>query len=296
MVNHRSLEDCLASLRRLAAAGLPPRRTIIVDSGSADASLERLAAEAPACRLLGLPENRGFAVAANRGLALAWEEGASAVLLLNPDTRFEPRGFLDALLAGLDASADGRSLAEACHAPEIFRLDRPERAWFSGAWSRGSRQVRRPAGDARTAVDVVWATCLLLGRDTWRRVGPFDEAYFLFYEDLDWCRRARSLGLRPRIQPGARIWHAVGGSMGGEASPLRQLHMARSGLRYHAASGPTALFAQGLRLSARALLWLGRRRPAAALALLRGMAQAWPEAWAIARARRDGGRDLAARW
>ena len=69
MVNHRSLEDCLASLRRLAAAGLPPRRTIVVDSGSADGSLESLAAHSPACRLLGLPENHGFAAAANRGLA-----------------------------------------------------------------------------------------------------------------------------------------------------------------------------------------------------------------------------------
>lgn len=296
MVNHRSLEDCLASLRRLAAAGLPLRRTIIVDSGSGDGSPRRLGAEAPACRLLALPENRGFAVAANRGLAMAWREGATAVLLLNPDTRFEPRGFLDGLLAGFDASAEAPSLAEACHAPEIFRLDRPERAWFNGAWSRGSRQIRRRAGDARTAVDVVWATCLLLGRETWRRVGPFDEAYFLFYEDMDWCRRARWAGVRPRIQPGARIWHAVGGSMGGEASPLRQMHMARSGLRYHAASGPAALVAQGLRLAARGLLWLGRRRPDAARALGRGMVQGWPEAWAIARARRDGGPDRAVRW
>ncbi len=65
--------------------------------------------------------------------------------------------------------------------------------------------------------DVIAGALLVLRREVWERVGPFDEGYFLFWEDDDWCRRGASLGLRAFYCAEATATH-----LGGASSALRQ--------------------------------------------------------------------------
>lgn len=235
LVNFNSAPDTVVCIRRLAAAGLPESHAIVVDNASTDGSAEGIPRLLPAARTLALPHNRGFADGANRGVAAALAEGAEAVLLINGDTWFET-DFLHRLIPS-------SALGQVCLAPEIFRLPPLARtarepgaeAWFAGAWRGrlpGRLRLRRP-GDARVDVDYLWACCMLIGGDAWRRVGGFDPGFFLYYEDMDWCDRAQRAGIQPRIVPAARLWHAVGATLGGADAPLRRYHMTRSAVRYH---------------------------------------------------------------
>jgi GT2 family glycosyltransferase len=207
LVNFDGWRRTAACARWLVADGLAPERVVVVDNGSGDRSPEMLRRLLPEAHLVFHPDNRGFACGCNTGVAAAIGDGAATVLLVNPDTLAAP-GFVARLAGGAG------SLTEACVSPEVFSLGESGRVWFAGAW-RGrvpGTLVARPAGDVRPDVDYLWACCMLVGRDVWRRVGPFDAAYFLFYEDMDWCERAARCGVRPRIVPEAHLWHAEGGS------------------------------------------------------------------------------------
>jgi GT2 family glycosyltransferase len=130
----------------------------------------------------------------------------------------------------------------------VFWTIPPDRPWFTGSWRGqlpGTFRARK-LGDPARDVDYLWACCLYVGADTWRRVGPFDERYFLYYEDLDWCERARAAGVALRMAPEARLWHAVGASTGGPDTPLRRYHLSASSVRFFRGRGPAALLVRAL--------------------------------------------------
>lgn len=281
IVNHNSAQltrDCIA---RLQCAGLPPAQVIVVDNASSDGSTEHLAEHMPAANLIEAEGNRGFAAGCNLGASAAFDRDADAVLMINADTGFA-RDFLQRLLPPVD-------LVDACHAPEIFRMDDRDRLWFAGAW-RGRLPGRlhlRRSGDPRTEVDYLWACCLLIGRRVWHKVGAFDSRFFLYYEDMDWCDRARRVGVVPRIVPGARLYHIIGATLGGPDTPKRRYHMTRSGVLYaHGvrSAGGRELGAGAIRtaIDMRAALRLALRGDRAGLAAHRA---GWRDGWRLAQAR-----------
>jgi GT2 family glycosyltransferase len=83
------------------------------------------------------------------------------------------------------------------------------------------------------------------------RVGFLDEGFFLYYEDMDYCRRARLAGYRMRLQPGALIWHAVSASTGGLETPVKRYWLAQSSGRYFRkhGGGPRLLLIVPFRLA-----------------------------------------------
>ena len=152
----------------------------------------------PWLEVLPLPDNRGYAGGANAGLGRAFARGARHALLLNDDVRLEP-GALDALLAA--AGEDG------CAAPTI---EAPGDDRFAG----GALDTRRGFGYHRDgALDYLTGAALCISRSAWDRVGPLDERLFLYYEDVEWCARARRAGVPLRLAP-ARARHAAGTTSG----------------------------------------------------------------------------------
>jgi hypothetical protein len=222
--------------------------------------------------------NLGFAAACNIGVRGALQAGAAATLLINPDIVTLP-GFLNRLVGACTP------LDEACAAPEVFWLWQPKRTWFAGAW-RGrvpGTFVRRRPGDPRCAVDYLWATCLLVGRTVWQRATPFDPIYFLFYEDMDWCARARAAGVTPRVVADASAWHGAGGSTDPPLSAglhsFRQFHMTRSGVvfdRRHGLVPPSVGGVVRAAAAVRTALGLAARGDGSGLAAhCRGYAAGW---------------------
>jgi N-acetylglucosaminyl-diphospho-decaprenol L-rhamnosyltransferase len=280
------LHDSEADLRRLLASLErhldPPPELVVVDSGSSDQGAA-LAREHGA-RVIELDVNAGFGAANNAGLAVCSEP---VTVLLNPDCV--------ALDAGLTALARLAAAGDAILAPRLLdddgsvqRSAHPLPGTAAGllaavvpprALPRPLREFLEPyRADAPRRVGWAVAACLAARTDLLRRLGPFDPAAFLFYEDLDLCLRARAAGvpvqLRPEIALGHRGGHSTGPAFGGEAFEL-QARRRREVIRHQLGARALALddAAQGLTFALRSVAHRGaeRRRNVAALRALRSV-------------------------
>jgi GT2 family glycosyltransferase len=218
ILNWNGGADTVACLESLAAADLQGASVLVVDNGSRDGSIAEVRARFPEQRILALPENRGYAGGNNAGMQAALDEGAAGVLLLNNDTRVAP-DFLGPLLRAMADSPRSGAVASA-----IFRLDRPELldvAYLDvhlherfPVQLRGVNSLASEGFDRRLEVGAVPGCSLLLRAETLREVGLFDEAYFAYHEDVDWCLRARAAGWGIFFEPFSRVFHRGSGSTG----------------------------------------------------------------------------------
>jgi N-acetylglucosaminyl-diphospho-decaprenol L-rhamnosyltransferase len=212
------LPDCLRSLRSEGVDEI-----VVVDNASSDGSVEVVRAADPAVSVVETGANLGFGSAANRGVAATAGE---YVLILNPDTVVEP-GTAKALSEALD-----RDPGLAVVGPRMENLDGtlypsvrrfPEMAVAFGhaflglVWptNPATRRYRMLDWDHdRQAADVDWVggACMLVRRSAFDLIGGFDEAYFMYVEDVDLCWRLGQAGWRIGYEPSARVVHALGGS------------------------------------------------------------------------------------
>jgi GT2 family glycosyltransferase len=189
-----------ACLDRLAEAA-PDARRILVDCESDPVALADLLRDRPSVEPVPLSENLGFAGGANAGLAQAFGGGASHAVLLNDDVLVEP-SCVDVLV---EAAGSGGAAAP--------RLTGPAGVAFAG----GELELRRGFGrHVEGALDYLTGACLCLSQEAWETVGPFEESLFLYYEDVDWCLRARAQDVPLTVALAARAAHAGGASSGGE--------------------------------------------------------------------------------
>ena len=191
-----------------SAASCRPDHVVVVDNPTTPGereSVRDLAAE-HGWSVVEAHENVGFGGGMNLGVARAQELGATSFLLLNPDARIEAPAW--ELLRAAEAP-------DALVAPRI--VDGADRTWFEGAdvylsdgRTMGIKKRDRRPGDERWE----WLTgaCLLVGDELWRRVGGFDEEYFLYWEDVDLSRRVVTAGGRLVIVTDAVVVHDEGGT------------------------------------------------------------------------------------
>lgn len=208
----RGHDDLLACLGTLAVADLGGAALLLVDNGSDDGSTGAALAAFPWLHTLHLSENRGFAEAVNAGLRWAFDAGAPWVLPLNDDTLVAP-DFLRPLRTRMALSPRAGLVA-----PKIFYADEPTRIWQLGDRERRWWPVPQPLGrDQRDGprwtqprrVDYLPFCCVLLRREMLAEVGLLDPRYWLYYEDADFCRRARAAGWELWSEPSSHIWHRV---------------------------------------------------------------------------------------
>ncbi len=233
------LRRCLQSI----FANLPPRQMeiIVVDNGSSDGSVEMVRAEFPRVHLIPNPDNRGFPAANNQGLAVA---RGRYILLLNPDTEVVGDA-LETMVAFADAHPDvgvvGPQLLNPDGTIQSSRRRFPTLATaiFESTWLQPCAPRRlltryyvldRPDDEIQ---DVDWVTgaALMARREAVEQVGPMDEGFFMYSEELDWCRRFRDAGWRVVYLPTARVVH-YGGKSSEQVLPARHIHFQASKIRY----------------------------------------------------------------
>ena len=199
-------------LRRSAATRTGQAEIRIVDNGSPSHPLAARLARLRGVSVRHFDRNLGFAAAVNRACQLA---AGSWVLLLNPDVTV-PDGFLDDVLGAVtrvDVSPDvgviGFRLLNRDGTPQPSAGPFPTFAGtLTGLFTpRARRKCRANAGDDRRPVE--WATggCLLVRRDCFEQLGGLDESFFLYYEDVDFCRRAALAGWGVWFDPALEVTH-----------------------------------------------------------------------------------------
>lgn len=235
------LAECLESLE--ADTGPEAAVEVIVVDNSATLRGSGLLKRFPWVRSVENRRNVGFARATNQGLRLA---RGRHLLLLNPDTRLRP-GAIDALLRHLDAhpeagvvaprllNSDG-SLQYSCRRfPGVFTVFFGRYALLTRFLPGNpiSRDYLYLDWDHAAVRDVDWVSgaCLMVRREVMERAGPLDDGYFLFVEDMDWCRRIWDAGWRVVYVAHAVVTHHVGASRG-PVPPRVVLARHHSMLRY----------------------------------------------------------------
>ena len=222
----RLLARCLASLLAQTARDFA---VLVVDNGSTDGSADLAARDFPSVSVLRLDRNRGFAAAANRGIAAS---RAAEIAFVNNDVRLRP-DWLERMRKGLasdpslgacagklllDGSADRRERASSPPAPRIASAGNLVlRSGFGR--DRGYGEEDRGQFDRRE--EVFWASgaACLVPRRLFAEIGGWDESFFAYFEDIDLGLRARLRGYRCLYLPEAVGGH-VGGATGGQLPRL----------------------------------------------------------------------------
>ena len=211
ILNWNGLEDTRECLHSLRGVTYSNRRTIVVDNGSEGREAGALRHEfQDSIHVIESEANIGFAAGANLGIRHGLNDGAQFVLLLNNDTTLDP-GFLTELVEAAQFRDDG-----AAFCPKTYFYANPEIIYSTGGsvsiWTATAKQIGRGQRDSgqfdRVAIrDYADGVCMLITRGALEMVGLLDEEYFAYWEETDWCTRARANGLRCYYVPEARIWH-----------------------------------------------------------------------------------------
>lgn len=238
-VNWGSPRDTVAALHSLAAMTTRPDCIICVDNGSAPEYLTELRDCLPEDTvLIELPYNAGVAAANNVGMDYALSIGVDWVLLLNNDATVSA-DCLDKCLHEATA-VDGIAAV----GPAVAFAHRPDLIWFGGGYVSDWFAYTRHRGLLKTAskppptsdTGYLSTCCALISSVAWRSVGPFRSDYFMYYDDSEWCQRARALRWRCRYIGEVLCSHAVSASGGRRGSlglsETMAYYLARNPLRF----------------------------------------------------------------
>jgi len=213
------LKNCINSLLKSGDNFL--KEIILVDNNSKDGS-KRYINELTRLRINGLKiravlnkKNLGFAKAVNQGIRLA---KGKYILLLNPDTQIK-KDSLEKLInfaeTHPEAGVIGAQLVNPDNSiqPSVYHFPSCWRAilefWFG---KKGTYEKYAPSGSEAIEVDAVTGAAMLIPRKTFEKIGLFNESYFMYFEDLDFCRRVKRGGLKVYYLPEAKILHYHGQS------------------------------------------------------------------------------------
>jgi N-acetylglucosaminyl-diphospho-decaprenol L-rhamnosyltransferase len=268
----------LSALRRAGEALDDGARlvAVVVDSASGDDTIDRIRRVAPWAELVALQQNVGFAAGCNNGIRRL--ANADVIILLNPDV--ELRSDFLARLVALEwpdtVAARGPAILDAHGRLEQSARGFPGvRTAFLGRASLlararpGSRLLRRDLRADRDAgpqeVDWVSGACMIAPAARFRTIGLLDEGYFMYWEDADWCWRARQRGYRVMYEPSLVATHHQGSSSRYRAVATT-IAFHRSAFRYwrtNAARSRASVAAAGAALATRCsmkLIGLAARR------------------------------------
>lgn len=215
------LRDCLKSVYE--QRGNIKFEVIVVDNASTDNSVEMVRSEFPEVIALCNATNRGFAVANNHGIKIAC---GRYVLLLNSDTivcdaavekivQYADK-HLEAAVVGCQVWENSDTIQITCFRfPSVVNLLLSASGLakiFEHNRFLGREWMRWWGRDSERQVDVVSGMFMLVRREAIEEVGVMDEAFFMYFEDTDWCYRFMKAGWKVLFWPGAKIIHVGGGS------------------------------------------------------------------------------------
>lgn len=232
LLNWNGEDDTRQCVRALQSADPPPQWIVVIDNGSAPASVAAIR-QLQGVQLVELPENRGFSGGVNAGMEFAWSLGASSTWLINTDA--VPAMDCLRLLLARAACLQGPALLS----PIIFFAEEPDRVQhYATTIDLKTGVVDELMGPEQAAIAaqpdkrlLLWGTAMLIPRSAAQAIGAFDEAMFAYGEDSDYCMRAYRCGVGVQYVDEARIWH--GNPVTGPRRPHYYYYTARNVLHFN---------------------------------------------------------------
>lgn len=275
------LERCLSSLMESSEQSGLQCEIIVVDNASTDGSPEMVRQRFPSAALIASESNLGFTRANNVGIP---HGSGRYILLLNPDTEVIGDALLT-MVAYMNGHSDVGALGPKLLSPDgrvqssrrrfptlatAFLESTILQQWFPRNRVLSDYYILERSDDEEQDVDWVIGACLLVRRQAWEQVGPLDERFFMYSEELDWCRRLKTAGWRVVYIPSATVMHYEGQSSS-QVVPARHIYFQSSKVLYfrkhHGVLAGEALrlfllATYAYQLGLEALKWLlGHKRP-----------------------------------
>lgn len=220
---HNTRELTLESVASVLAQDLTGIEIIVVDDGSSDGTVESIAEQHPTVTVIRNDESLGFSASANRGLCKAQ---GRILLLLNSDAALKPGSLppiFDAFEIDEYLGIAGAALQYPDGSPQWSGGAFPTLPWlfaltsgiavFAGALPL-YRRFKSPGTPAAGSVQWVTGAAMAIRRQVWTDLGPLDEGYRFYGQDLDLCRKASKEDWRIALIPGFVVSHHQGATIG----------------------------------------------------------------------------------
>jgi GT2 family glycosyltransferase len=234
LVNWNGWQHTVEACKSLGDFGGPGVKTIIVDNASTDSSVERIRAALSAVEVVANPINMGFAGGCNVGIGRALEMGCNYIFLLNNDALVTPNTISELIVASErlnDTAILGSVVRYVGSRGYQFFGSRSTPVFGQPAWFTCPNDEKLlEAGLIET--DFVLGAALFIPAKLIETIGLFDERFYLTYEDVDLCYRARNIGALCGIVTSSTVYHHASVSMGPEDAPLQTYFLTRNELLF----------------------------------------------------------------
>jgi len=259
VLNYKGLEDtldCIQSIEKVNKSTYS-LKIIVVDNASGDGSSEALS-KLKYIEFIASPKNLGYSGGMNLGIEFALKRNANYVILLNNDT-YVDENFIENLLKTAKSAdiispkiyfAPGSEF----HKGRYKKSDLGRVIWYAGGkidWENiigiheGVDEIDKGQFKSKK-ISLATGCCMMVSSEVFKKIGLFDEKYFLYVEDMDFCYRAHRAGYKILFSSKSVIWHKNASSAGGSGSELQDYYITRNrllfGFKYAKLKTKMALF------------------------------------------------------
>jgi GT2 family glycosyltransferase len=267
MVNWNGIKDtsvALDSIKKLNKHEMV-LDTIVVDNGSTDSSVVDLEKKYPWVHLVKTGKNLGFTGGNNVGISEALGRNAEYIWLLNNDTIVDKDALklvdaFDDASVGIAGSKIYFAPGHEYHKARYSKKEQGKVFWFAGGvidWQNmyashfGVDEVDNGQYDKKRLTDFITGCSMMIRREVIEKIGMLDDAYYLYYEDVDYSLRAKNAGYSLMYYPMSVVWHVNAGSTGGAGNTVHEYYQTRNrllvGMRYAKMRTKIALIREAIR-------------------------------------------------
>lgn len=257
---------CLDSIKKIKTDGFKLTVLVIDNKSNEELDLKETYLSEIPLKIIFNKDNLGFAGGHNVGIRYALQNDADYVLILNNDTIIDGN-LLQELLTIAEKDEKNGIVAPKIyfakdnefHKERYKKEDLGRVLWYAGGqmdWGniigkhRGVDEVDRGQYEEISETGFASGACMFIKREVFEKIGLFDEKYFLYYEDADFCQRAVKRGYKIVYAPDAILWHKNAGSVGGSGSGLQDYYISRNrllfGLKYASYRSKLALLKESV--------------------------------------------------